>query len=66
MEKEEPPGLAALFFDNPKTNLTYEKNLCTVKFQISCQTLCKYKQVNWYKKIFCKPELTINKNLIMC
>jgi hypothetical protein len=32
-QKEEPPELAAHFFDNPKTNLTYEKNLCLLNFK---------------------------------
>jgi hypothetical protein len=37
-------------FDNPKTNLTYEKNLYLV-FQISCQILYKYIMYSRNKKM---------------
>jgi len=39
-------------FDNPKTNLTYEKNLYIFKNQISCQILYKDITTSSNKKMF--------------
>jgi len=55
-----------LFFDNPKTNLIYEKTLCVILFQISCQILYKDIYYVWNKKIFKPKALNINNILIIC
>jgi hypothetical protein len=46
---------AAHSFDNPKTNLTYEKKPLYLLKQISCQILYKYNTASSNKKMFlCK------------
>jgi len=43
---------AAHSFDNPKTNLTYEKKPLYLLIQISCQILCKDIESSRNKKSF--------------
>jgi hypothetical protein len=48
-KKEEPPG-RRLTFDNPKTNLTYEKNLYLIRIKYHAKSESKISTVIVKKK----------------
>ena len=44
--------MSASFFDNPKTNLTYEKNLCIVYFKFHAKSIANINMDDVIKKHF--------------
>jgi len=50
-KKEGPPEPATHFFDNPKTNLTYEKNLYIFYFKNRAKLFAKIKTKYLLKKL---------------
>ena len=49
------PANAGPQFDNPKTNLTYEKNLYILYFKYRAKLFTNIEQIFFIKKCFCSP-----------